>query len=114
AADEVGGVVLEDAAQPGQPLGLGSALEPTEPAVRLQERLLDQVGGIDLGLQPALDARPGGEAEVVTAAREEALPGRAVAGAGLGEQVGHAGRLRRTFPTVPLTIIPFPLPPLPL
>ena len=64
-ADQVGQVPRQDPAQPGDQLGLGFALELVEVLVGLQERLLDQVGGICLALERGVDAGAGQESQVV-------------------------------------------------
>ena len=91
-ADEVGGVVREDAPQPGQPFSLGDPLKPAEAAVCLQHGLLHDVGRVDLSLQPGFHLRAGKDAEIVAAALEEPVASGDVAGASLQQQISHTVR----------------------
>jgi hypothetical protein len=58
----VGQVAGQDLAQPGGQLGLGLAPELRQGLVGLQQRLLDQVGGVQLGPQPRVQLQPGQQA----------------------------------------------------
>ena len=52
----------------------------------LQEGLLDEVGGVDLALEPDADLEPGQQAEVIAIDLQQLAEGRAVAGPGPPEQ----------------------------
>lgn len=52
-------------AEPGDELGLAGPTESLEVAMRFEEGLLDEVGGIDLGLKAVTDFNPGQELEVM-------------------------------------------------
>jgi len=53
---EIGQVVQQQTAQPGQQLGLGVPLEAREVAVRFEKRLLNQVGCSPLGLKVGIES----------------------------------------------------------
>lgn len=57
AANLVGEDVTEDLTQPGRAFAGGAAAESWQVAVSLDEGLLDDVGGIELGAEPAFDLR---------------------------------------------------------
>ena len=76
---EIGRVVIQDFAEPGEPFLLGAAVEPLEVAVGFQHRLLHQIRGVDLPPQPGFDLRSGDEAQVRAAQLEEPLPAFGVA-----------------------------------
>ena len=63
AADLVGEDVSEDLAEPGHELGLGAAPEFGEVSAGFEEGLLDDVGGVELGLEAVVDAEAGEDAE---------------------------------------------------
>ena len=64
AAQQVGQVAGQDLPQPADELGLAAPAEAREVLVRLQERLLDEVGGIDLALEALADLHPGQQGQV--------------------------------------------------
>ena len=55
APHQVGEPPRQDLLQPAHQFGLRGPAEPGEMAVRFQERVLNEVGGIDLALQPVAD-----------------------------------------------------------
>jgi hypothetical protein len=63
----------QDAPQPGEPFGLGRAVEARKILVGFEHGLLHQVRGIDLGAQPAFDLRAGDDADVIAAHAEQAV-----------------------------------------
>ena len=64
AAEGVGDLAGEDRPEPGEVLGLGRAAELVSPLVGLQERLLDDVGGVDLRAEPRAELEPGEQPEL--------------------------------------------------
>jgi hypothetical protein len=64
-ADGVGEVVREDPPQPGRALLRRVFLPAVHRLVRLQERLLDHVGRIELGAQPRVQVQAGQEPQVI-------------------------------------------------
>ena len=96
----VEGVVNDDPLQPREPLAGGFAGEPFEPPVGLEERLLNDVGGVDLRLQPALQMVARGEVDIAAAGIEEPVAGRPVPSSRRLEPAGDlraalVGRRRR-------------------
>jgi hypothetical protein len=67
--------VNHDPLQPGEPLAGRLAGKPVEAAVGLEERLLDDIGGVDLRAQAALEVVAGGEIDVAATGIEEPLAG---------------------------------------
>jgi hypothetical protein len=79
----------EDLPQPGGQLGLGRAEELAELPGGLEERLLDEVGGIEPDPQRLADQRAGDQPQVVAIELQEPAQRGGVAGAGLlQEQLG--------------------------
>ena len=75
--------VDQDAAEPGYELGLALAEEPLEVGMRLEERLLHDVGRVELRPQGTADQGAGHQAEVVPVQLQQPSQRRVVAGAGL-------------------------------
>ena len=73
-------VVPQNLLQPGKPLAFTLAVEILEAGMSLHQRLLNEVGRIDLGLNPALNMRPGKEANVVATFFKQFVPRVRVAG----------------------------------
>jgi hypothetical protein len=65
AADRAGQGVEEDLPQPGRPLSFGAAAELVLRLVRLEQRLLDDVGGVQLGLHLRPQLHPGQQVQVL-------------------------------------------------
>ena len=57
--------VRQDGAEPGQPLAFGPAPELVPPLVGVEDRLLDDVGGVQLRAEPRAQLEPGEQQEVV-------------------------------------------------
>src|SRR5205823_9430842 len=87
AAEQVGQLGGEDLPQPEDELALGGALEVGEVAVRLQERLLDEILGVDLALESLPDLDAGQQREVTPVDLEESPERGGVAGPGLPQQL---------------------------
>jgi hypothetical protein len=73
--------------QPAHEFLLGRSPELGEMAVGLQERVLDQIIGIDLALQAAANLQPGQECQVVVVQLQEPAQGRTTSRTGLPEQL---------------------------
>jgi hypothetical protein len=65
ASDGAGQGIRQDGAEPGEPLGLGLPAELGSALVGLEERLLDDVGGVQLGLEAGSHLEAGEQAEVI-------------------------------------------------
>ena len=74
-ADQVGQVPRQDPAQPGDQLRLGLALELVEVLVGLEQRFLDQVGGVRLAPQRGVDAGAGQQPQVVAIRLQQPVEG---------------------------------------
>ena len=87
-------IVRQDAAQPGQQFALMSTLERAEIAVRFQERLLHEIGRIDLGTQVAAELRLREDVQIVVIAAEQRLARCCIADATAFNQFVY-GQFRR-------------------
>src|SRR5262249_58416443 len=92
-------VASKNASQPGQPFPLGGTAKAIETTISFQQGLLDEVGRIELGTQPAFDLRSGDDGHVVAANGKKAIQSRPVAAAGPGQQAvdGIAAALVHLF-----------------
>ena len=64
--------VRQDGAEPGQPLAFGPAPELVPPLVGLQDRLLDDVGGVELRAQAGAHLEPDEQQEVIAVVLDRA------------------------------------------
>src|SRR5262249_51054042 len=71
--DEVGGIMLQDGPQPAEPFRLGAALKPRDAAVRVEQRLLHQIGRVHFRPQPALHVRLGDDVHIIPARSKECI-----------------------------------------
>ena len=76
----------QDLPEPGNQLPFPRTGELRKFSMRLQERFLDQVGGIELNLQRWADEGAGQEPEVIAVQLQEPAQRRFVAGAGILQQ----------------------------
>ena len=75
--------------QPAEPFTFRAAAKACQPAMGVEHRLLDQVRGIDFGLQPAPDFSPGDNRQIVSARCEKPVAGCGIAVASLLEELRH-------------------------
>ena len=80
-----------DPLQPGEPLAGRLAGKAIEATVGLEERLLDDIGGIDLRPQAPLEVVAGGEIDVAATGIEEPLAGRVISAPRRREPAGDSG-----------------------
>src|SRR6202043_1309118 len=64
---EIGRVLGENLFQPAEPFSFGAAAEIHQPAMRVHERLLNEIRGIDLGLQPTSHLRSRDYRQIIAA-----------------------------------------------
>jgi hypothetical protein len=76
---KIGRVVAEDLPEPAEPFTLCAAAKVCQSTMGIKHRLLDEVRGIDLRLQPASHFRPGDNGQVIPARCEKPVAGGNVA-----------------------------------
>jgi hypothetical protein len=86
---EIGSIVFQNPPQPSQPLRFGSSVKALKASKCFEEGLLDQIRGIDLGLNPGIDERSGKDIEVAATSGEDLFEGLGVAALSLAKQVGY-------------------------
>src|SRR5262245_26833085 len=100
ALDEVRQARQQNLTQPAQKLGLRTALELSEVAMRLEHRLLDDVRRADARSQAALQLRSREQRQVVAIYREQFADRLLIALAGTREQPASAGAVSAARLTV--------------
>jgi hypothetical protein len=72
----MGEVARQNVSQPGGQLCASGAAKIPQCLMRLQQRLLDQVGCVELSLQAAIKLHPGQESQVLTILLQVVIFGR--------------------------------------